>query len=612
MKNKYFIPCLIVLALASGCIKDEGTEPYTITRKVNTIDDETGKGAIRATIQTGTNAYMYGDAEADSLVVKGFTHDFDEEYRLVLDCYVTLNSKFYNLNLDQNAVQRAGYVYSRTDKKPVVSALDGNYFWVTDNNNKPAKMDSTARDLEFQATGHNLDFDVTYYMRSFVVSTKGDTIYNPRSLEVKTVLPHDVWFKRNDADVTKRSEAFVCQAGTKTYMYGGRQGGTMFNDMYVYDNDHDSWKQVAECDEPKAKRCNGTSFAFKKINGDYLIYIIGGRTSSDKLTSTVLFYDIKTNQWNNPKAHPCAGRQLPVFDENFDPVFETDKDGNFTTNPPTQATADGSRGSVFPLPVNGDPFATTDPYGLEGMTSFVLIDPIDETERYFVAFGRTDWGSDNPISTNVYEYLPDNDRAGAGGYAWESRSLGDNRSSFGLYQPVCVTCGDRVLVGTGESTKLKNHQPSSKIYTVELDPDQRNALLMKELKTQPPSDFKPRANAAGFYLNYVADHESHECFYIGTGRTVRDIDYTGFELLNDFWCYDFGANEWSKKTNCSNVCRQGALGFTVLRNDDDYEKQGGSKLRGFISFGEGYTDKDGDGMPDEQGQVQLDNWEYLP
>ncbi len=609
MKNKYIFPCLMVLALASSCIKVEGDEPYTITRKVNTVVEK-ARNEAPFTIQTSTGAYMYGDAVADSLVEKGFTHSLDNENRLILDCYVTLSSKFMNLNLDRNAVKKAGYVYSREDKYPVVSPLDGNFFWVTAKNGKPVDMDSTQSDFEFEATGHKLDFDVTYFMRSFVISTKGDTLYNPRSLEVKTVLPHDVWFMRNNADLTKRTETFVCQAGDKTYMYGGRTGNTMFCDLYEYDNAKDTWRQLRDAEgETKAKRCNGASFAFKKNNGDYLIYIIGGRLPNDKLTSTVMFYDVKTNTWNQKNCHPNAGQQLPQYDQNWKPIYETDKDGNYTTDPPTQLMADGSRDHVYNLPLGENSLVETDNIGVEGLVSFVLKDLNLGYERYFVAFGKNSRGQ---ILETVYEYIPHNDRLGSNGLAWESRTLGDNRTIFGLYQPVCVACGDRVMIGTGESSKLKDHNVSSKFYFVELDANESDRLSLIELKNQPPSEFKARANAAGFYLSYEAEHEAHECFYVGTGRTVRDEDFTGFELLNDFWCYDFSTTEWTRKANTSNVCRQGSKGFTVLRNDDDYEKQGGSKLRGFISFGEGFTDKDGDGIPDEKATTQLDNWEYLP
>jgi len=609
MKNKYIYSCLMVLTLASGCIKEEGTEPYTITRNVNTVPAK-ARNEAPFTIVTSTGAYMYGDAIADSLVKKDFTHELDNENRLVLDCYVTLASKFTNLNLDRNAIKKAGYVYSRTEKKPVISSLDGNYFWVLDKKDKPLEMDSTSSDLEFQATGHKLDFDVTYYMRSFVISTKGDTLYNPRTLEVKTVLPHDVWFMRNNADLTKRTETFVCKAGDKTFMYGGRSGNTMFCDMYEYDNTHDTWKQLCDAsDQNKAKRCNGTSFAYQKNNGEYLVYIIGGRLqSTDKTTSTVMFYDVTKNRWNKKADHPNAGRQLPLY-ENERPVYETDVNGNYTSDPPTQKLTDGSRDFVASLPIGGSTLVESDNEGVEGLTSFVLRDINLNYDRYFVAFGKNDRGL---IMQTVYEYIADNDRSGARDAAWESRDLGNRRTAFGLYQPVCVTCGDRVLVGTGESTNVKDNGVSSKFYSVSIDPDESNSLLLTELKNQPPADFAPRANAAGFYLSYELDHEAHECFYVGTGRTVVEEDYNGFELLNDFWCYDFGTTEWTRKSNTSNVCRQGSKGFTVLRTDDDYEKQGGSKLRGFLSFGEGNTDKDGDGVPDEKATTQLDNWEYLP
>ena len=78
------------------------------------------------------------------------------------------------------------------------------------------------------------------------------------------------------------------------------------------------------------------------------------------------------------------------------------------------------------------------------------------------------------------------------------------------------------------------------------------------------------------------------------------------QLLNDFWCYDLNTREWSRKADCSNFVRQGAVGLTIQRADDYFVKNNYSvNTRGMFSFGEGYSTI--------QGYRTLnDNWEYIP
>ncbi|MCR5455894.1 MAG: hypothetical protein K6F33_12975, partial [Bacteroidales bacterium] len=106
-------------------------------------------------------------------------------------------------------------------------------------------------------------------------------------------------------------------------------------------------------------------------------------------------------------------------------------------------------------------------------------------------------------------------------------------------------------------------------------------------------------------------------FYVGTGRIIAEEGDNGWitnrnngtvepeMMLNDFWCFDFSTNQWSRKADCSNIYRQGAVGFTVSRVDDYFVKQYGVNTRGMFSFGYGCT------SPTEYG-VRNDNWEYIP
>ena len=131
---------------------------------------------------------------------------------------------------------------------------------------------------------------------------------------------------------------------------------------------------------------------------------------------------------------------------------------------------------------------------------------------------------------------------------------------------------------------------------------------MEEIPT-PPEGFSARANAAAFYLDYQKNGDEFQRLYVGTGRNCTEDEYNmyreGGQLLNDLWCYDFSTGEWIERSDLSNIPRQGAVGFTVMRNDDYYSNTFEENQRGYFSFGEGYIS--GRGI-----SYLNDNWEYLP
>ncbi|MBQ5404174.1 MAG: hypothetical protein IIU11_07395, partial [Bacteroidales bacterium] len=172
-----------------------------------------------------------------------------------------------------------------------------------------------------------------------------------------------------------------------------------------------------------------------------------------------------------------------------------------------------------------------------------------------------------------------------------------DKNTEALYQHICQTCGDRVVIGTGESS-MGGY--SKKFYM--MTAKSINELNVRELTTAP-DDFEPRANAASFYLNYTKNGDVYDRLYVGTGRTGSEGSE---DLLGDLWCFDFSTSEWIRCSDCSNLLREGAIGFSVTRNDDRFSNDLEENARGIFSFGRGRTETEA------VSKALNDTWEYLP
>ena len=638
MKSKFLFTCVVALALLSGCIKEEGDDLLIMRQNVG-----------ETTVVTGAGGYMEGIASKDSIVRNSFDTRISGSQIEELNCYTRLYSEFQELNTSRNGILEVGYVYSHTNKMPVITDKENCKVLAVKKDVSPTEADVT-----FEGTIEQLDFNSTYYVRSYA-KCQGDgksdsVIYNQNVLEYKTVLPEDVWVQRNSAPdaMMGRSLPFFTRVDingmgleiyrstlaktmldldSTVFVYGGKNGNTFFNDLWKYDPAKDTWQQMGTFNKGEtlhtgpARRCNGAMLAYPNTTAaDVLLFIIGGEVSSNEYTSTIFYYSTKNNSFADQRDHPNQGKQFTLHDDNGNPITEIvytkDEDGNDipATNPDgsikyEEVQTQSSRNYIEELPIykelqNG----TKKYYGLAGCVAFTLADR--GFTKFFVAFGKTDMSSEGQkhISTSVYEYdiNYDWDRQGSDLYypAWNNLSAVNDNAVEGFYQPVCVRCGDKVIIGSGESS---NKGLSKNFYQLSYSVTNQN-IRMEKLSTDGMEDFKPRAAAAAFHLNYTKGGAVYDRFYVGTGRTCLESEYIGEpeQLLNDFWCYDFVSRKWSQKRDCSNIVRQGAVGFTIKRADDIFVKDfGETNVRGMFSFGEGY-------IPGTGTSSLNDNWEYIP
>lgn len=643
MKSKILFTLVVALALLAGCIKDEGDYLLTVRTEVND-----------STVVTAAGGYMEGVSTKDSIVENYFRVALTDEQIQQLNCYTVLRSEFKDLNVERNGIKEVGYVYSRTNKNPVIGDKEKCKVLSVKKD-----VSSTEPNVTFSGTIEHLDFNSTYYVRSYAIC-KGDgksdsVIYNSRPLVYQTVLPEDVWYERNKApitpkEMTARTDAFSCTYNDKVFVYGGRNATVRYNDLWTYDVNKDTWTQLGTCDiietshTGPTRRSNGAMLAYPNAKAaDTLLFIIGGEVSDDEYTGTIIYYSTANNTFDEQARHPNAGSTFALHDDLGQPVYEIeyeknedgtykydetgnripvrDGDGNEVpvkdaAGQPVVRMVNSSRNYIEELPIYKEIEGKKQYFGLAGCVAFSLTDK--GFTKFFVAFGKTDLSSDGQkhISTAVYEYVVENDWSKQGSdllySAWNNLSAVNNRTTEGLYQPVCVECGDRVIVGTGESSR-SNNSLSKTFYSMSYSVSAQN-IRMEALSAPKDEElgeeFAARANAAAFYLNYTKNNVVHDRFYVGTGRTCTEDVFKGTPepelLLNDFWCYDFVSKKWSRKADCSNIVRQGAVGFAVKRADDVFVKNfGETNVRGMFSFGEGYDSNNG-------FRSLNDNWEYIP
>ena len=633
MKNKYLYSCIVALVLLAGCIKDEG-ELLTIVR-TDVVDE---KDADANTSVTSEGGYMEAKARKDMVAENSFTTIINANNQIEeLDCYTDFSSSFSAINDERNKIKQVGYVYALKEE------LSGNLV-LNGKNCKSVSADFQEQgdSVTFSRRIDKLMFNKTYCVRSYAIcETPGKTdsvIYNNNILEYSTVLPEDVWFRRNDAPalMMARVNPFICTVDDKVYLYGGSNGGaTYYNDLWTYNSSNDTWEQKATFEAKTShyynteKRANGSAFVFINTNNnnniDKLIYFIGGELTPDEYTGTVMYYSINSGRFCSKQDHPNAGTQYKVWDKYGAAVYETDPEtGEYTTDPPTQLVSSMGRDFVEDLPIymeysNGDGTTGKRKHGLAGSVAFTI--NTTAGPKCYVAFGRNDNSNSGQknMQASIYEYRVQYDKNDNGPYepstsTWTDVTSAGDRAAEGMYQPVCVDCGDQgIIVGSGESSFSSHPSGLSKNF-YRLTFASSTQQIRVEALPKAPDEMEHRANAAAFFLNYTKSGAQYTRFYVGTGRKCNETEWRKYRLngeigpellLNDFWCYDFNTSTWKRKADCSNIYRQGAVGFSVQRVDDYYVREYGINVRGMFSFGEGCTNG-------TDYTVRNDNWEYIP
>ena len=178
----------------------------------------------------------------------------------------------------------------------------------------------------------------------------------------------------------------------------------------------------------------------------------------------------------------------------------------------------------------------------------------------------------NPVN-DVWEYTLDADTSGNPGYAWRivANFPGGRRT-----EAVAAVLAGKAYIGTGldENGNYKND-----LYSFHPVDGWASIGFMPEGTA--------RANGVAFSLSYAKKSVNYNMIFVGTGRNATT-------LLNDFYAFDIEQRQWKRIADCGTVGREGAVSFTIVRDDEfDIDR------RGMVALG--------------QGAVKLkDVWEYLP
>lgn len=507
MKKLYILPLILIIITIASCQKEIG-EPYTVLRRIGD-----------STLITREQAYLYIQAYSD--FADNYDYIIDENQENPIRYFADVYTSFYDSDPEKSPILAYGHVWSITDSLPILD-LNSNHNKITGSIPETNAFEK----FSFETKVTDLEMDTFYYVRSFVI-TETDTGYNPKSHKMKTLIPQNLWFQRNDFLGQARTEAVSFQVENNVYIATGFDGLNLLDDVWQYDIVTDTWTQKASIgSNPNLK--NGRRKSAVAFTIDEKAFIGTGNSST------------------NPN--------VEVRERNFF-VYNTELNQ-----------------FVF-----GDVNRPVQP---DSMPDIPRVDAVAFTlnGKGYVALGR-----DNFPLNDLYEYDLEEEYSGNPKSAWSPLSSynfpGGQRT-----EAMVTTLGDRAYIGFGVD---QNGKYKADLYSFNMEEGWMNTGTFSE----PVA----RANGVAFGLSYTRKGRAFNRVYFGTGRIAEN------EFRNDFWAYDIDQKNWTQIADAGNTPREGAVSFTLNR-DDYYDVD----RRGFVVGGQGYINSQG-------ALVKLkDVWEYLP
>ncbi len=161
-------------------------------------------------------------------------------------------AKIYGIN-DTVAIIAYGHVFSIDNPQPTLRESSADTRAVIKHDSIVLTASDT--DFVFIDTLEGLVLDTSYYVRSFVIirNLGGaiDTAYNQIISQFHTARPQDIWFvKRPFTMADARTEAVAFVINNKAYFGTGKNGLRLLNDFWHYDQNTDTWTNVANLPGP--------------------------------------------------------------------------------------------------------------------------------------------------------------------------------------------------------------------------------------------------------------------------------------------------------------------------------------------------------------------------
>ncbi len=159
-----------------------------------------------------------------------------------------------------DTIVQYGHCWSTNNKNPVINPEDTSTF-------------SSYNNWEYDSLGTFTSYislfpETPFYVRSYVITSKGDTGYNQQIYVDTTIPPINEWFiatdfgNGNDGREGAVSMTLTYNGSTKAYIVGGNNASQVLGDLWEYDPETDTWIQMPGSLEPP--RTEAVGFAIVK------------------------------------------------------------------------------------------------------------------------------------------------------------------------------------------------------------------------------------------------------------------------------------------------------------------------------------------------------------
>jgi len=400
MRN--IIITLTLLLFVLSCNKEQN-EPLIIDRKLDSLDLKTTHGN-----------YTYIQAWQDKLVKR--------------KAYSAEVQGWFIRILPTDTVVRYGHVWSDQSTLPEIDAHD--YSEV-----KGLQQSGIVTNLKFVTRLAGLDSKTTYWVRSYIVTTK-DTVYNRSVLVMQTIQPDNVWEDVNAQFYgIKREGAFCFVIGDKAYVGTGNNDFTYYNDLYAFSGESGVWSYCANL--PSKAKARSKAFAFASEGKGYVGTGYDGLDWLDDFYG----YDPVTNTWTEKfqrEAYPSKIANAVAFG-----VGKTGYVGfgEYGKN---------SKKAFYEYDLQRDLHPTISAWqqtnlfpgvAREGAVAFVI--KVRSINRAFIACGKS-----YDIETKKYTYLKDMWMYDPENGSWSQRAEIPGAGRSGAF---AFSIDDEGYIGTGET-----------------------------------------------------------------------------------------------------------------------------------------------------------------
>ncbi|MBN2662500.1 MAG: hypothetical protein JXR68_02520 [Bacteroidales bacterium] len=214
----------------------------------------------------------------------------------------------------QDTIVQYGHCWSVTDKMPTINNLDTASY-------------SRYHNWQYDSLGTFTSYisllpETPFYVRSYIITSTGDTGYNQQVYIDTTIPPINEWFVSNDfgngSDGREGAVAFTItyNGSTKAYLTTGKDGSDVFGDLWEFTPETEVWMQMPGTLNPGRSEAVG----FGMVTTDDIgrktkkIYVGTGLDASGSIIYNDFWeYNFNFYEWNRIDSFPMPVRSGVAF-----------------------------------------------------------------------------------------------------------------------------------------------------------------------------------------------------------------------------------------------------------------------------------------------------------